>query len=271
MRCVLRTIIITGSTRGIGFGLAENFLKLEQQVVVSGRSQTGVDQALDRLLSNFPADRILGVPCDMRDYAQVQSLWDKAASQYGGIDIWINNAGVAHPQADFWELREDQISSLVDTNMTGAMFGARIALAGFMAQGRGAFYNMEGLGSDGRRVEGLTLYGTTKRGLNYLTNTLAEEVKGTGVIVGGLSPGMVITEFITDQYQGRDPEEWERAKRIFNILADLPENVTPYLAEQVLTNTKNGARIRWLTRGKILWRFLTASLTKRDLFQDLDI
>lgn len=234
----MKTIVITGSTRGIGFGLAGNFLKLGQQVVISGRSQESVDQALEKLSGSFSPEQILGVPCDMREFPQVLALWKTAAEHFGGIDIWINNAGVGHPQTDFWDLKASQISILVDTNMTGAMFGARVALSGFMEQGRGAFYNMEGLGSDGRRVEGLTLYGTTKRGLNYLTDNLAEEVKGTGVIVGALSPGMVVTEFLTGQYQDRESEDWERAKGIFNILADLPETVTPFLAEQVLLTKK---------------------------------
>jgi len=140
-----------------------------------------------------------------------------------------------------------------------------------MKQGRGAFYNMEGLGSDGRQVEGLTLYGTSKRALNYLTNSLVSEVKGSDVIVGAISPGMVLTDLILKRYEGKDPEEWESARRIFNILADRVETVTPYLAAQVLKNQKNGARIRWLTGGKAFWRFLTAVFRKRDLFKDMDI
>jgi hypothetical protein len=81
---------------------------------------------------------------------------------------------------------------------------------------------------------------------------------------------MVMTDFILKQYEDRDPEEWERAKWIFNILADKVETVTPYLAEQVLKNRQNGARINWLTRGKMIWRFMTASMTKRDLFKELE-
>jgi NAD(P)-dependent dehydrogenase (short-subunit alcohol dehydrogenase family) len=266
----LKTIVITGSTRGIGFGLAENFLKLGQQVVISGRRQDSVDQAVEKLTRDFPAERILGVPCDMRDFQRVELLWQTAADHFGKVDIWINNAGINHPQTNFWEMAENQITDVIDTNIIGASFGARVALAGFLAQGSGAFYNMEGLGSDGRRVEGLTLYGTSKAGLHYLTNSLAEEVKDTGVIVGAISPGMVMTDFILKQYDDRDPEEWERAKWIFNILADKVETVTPYLAEQVLKNRQNGARINWLTRGKMIWRFMTASMTKRDLFKELE-
>lgn len=266
----MKTIVITGSTRGIGFGLAENFLKLGQQVVISGRSQESVNQAVKNLSERFPAERILGIPCDMRDYQRVESLWHFTADHFGKVDIWINNAGISHPQSSFWELPDQQITDLVDTNISGAMFGARVALAGFLGQGNGAFYNMEGLGSDGRRVEGLTLYGTSKSALHYLTRGLASEVKDTNIIVGAIRPGMVLTDFILSRYEGQDPSEWESARRIFNILADRVETVTPFLAEKILSNEKNNATIAWLTQGKVAWRFLTAAFTKRDLFSDLE-
>ena len=267
----MKTIIITGSTRGIGYGLADNFLSLGHQVVISGRSRDSVNQVVEKLGNQHNQERVGGFPCDMRDYHRVESLWSYGRERFGEIDIWINNAGIGQSQTDFWDLDIDLIQDLVDTNITGAMFGARVALAGFREQGRGAFYNMEGLGSDGRQVEGLTLYGTSKRALNYLTDSLASEVKGTAIIVGALSPGMVLTDFILSRYEGKDPSEWESARKIFNILADKVETVTPFLAEKVLENQKNGASIKWLTPGKAFWRFLTASISKRDLFQDLDL
>jgi NAD(P)-dependent dehydrogenase (short-subunit alcohol dehydrogenase family) len=266
----LKTIVITGSTRGIGFGLAESFLDLGQRVVVSGRSRESVERALDLLRNQFPEGELVGIPCDMQDYSQVQALWDFAGQQFGSVDIWINNAGIGIPQIKFWELDQQSIVELIGTNVIGAMFGARVALAGFLKQGWGAFYNMEGLGSDGRQIEGLTLYGTSKRALNYLTDSLAAEVAGTGLIVGALSPGMVLTDLILKQYEGKDPEEWENARRIFNILSDTVETVTPFLAEKVLENTRNGARINWLTPGKVIWRFLTARLVGRDLLGEID-
>jgi short-subunit dehydrogenase len=109
------------------------------------------------------------------------------------------------------------------------------------------------------------LYGSTKYSLSYLTDALVEETKDTPVLVGALRPGMVVTGLLTDQYEGR-PEDWEKAKRIFNILADRVETVTPWLAEKVLKNQESGVRISWLTRRKIMWRFLTAPFSKRDLF-----
>ena len=133
------------------------------------------------------------------------------------------------------------------------------------AQGTGALYNMEGLGSDGRYVEGLTLYGTTKYALAYLTDSLTKEVRGTPIVVGTLRPGMVVTDLLVGQYRDR-PEEWERAKAIFNVLADHVETVAPWLANRVLANDRSGVRIKWLTTPRLIARFLSAPFRKRDLF-----
>ncbi len=267
----MKTIVITGSSRGIGFGLAENFLRQGQQVILNGRNPDSLDMALETLAKDFPSASMAKIAGDMGNYSQAAALWDFAVERFGKVDIWINNAGIAQSQSAFWELDPDVIQALIQTNITGAMYGAIVALKGFQEQGWGAFYNMEGLGSDGRRVEGLTLYGTSKRALNYLTDSLAAEVKGTDIIVGAISPGMVLTDLILKRYKGRPPEEWQSARRIFNILADRVETVTPFIAERVLQNRKNGARINWLTPPKVFWRFMTAGISNRDLFKDLEL
>jgi len=261
----MKTIIITGSTRGIGFGLADSFLALGQQVVISGRTQNSVEDAFGKLATRHTAERIFGLPCDVSDFSQVQALWDAACDHFGQIDIWINNAGAGNAQTKFWNLSPERIQTVVDTNVRGAMYGARVALSGMQKQGTGAFYNMEGLGSEGPYVAGLALYASTKSALKYLTDSLIREVKGTPVIVGAISPGMVLTDLLTKQYDDK-PAEWEDAKRIFNILADKPETVTPWIAERVLANLTNGTRIKWLNTWKTLKRFLTFPFIKRDLF-----
>lgn len=261
----MRIIVVTGSTRGIGYGLADSFLTLGCSVVISGRTQEAVDRAVAELAARHASDRVSGQPCDVTDYQQVQALWDGSKARHDRIDIWINNAGISHPQESFWDHPPERIDAVVSTNLIGTMYGCKVALQGMLDQGAGAVYNMEGLGSDGRQVEGLALYATTKYGLRYLNQALAEEVEGTGVIVGALAPGMVVTELLTDQYEDR-PEDWAEAKRIFNIIADRVETVVPWLAEQVLANEENGARITWLTRSKIMGRFLTARFRQRNLF-----
>ncbi|MFC1975693.1 SDR family oxidoreductase [Chloroflexota bacterium] len=274
----MKTLIITGSTRGLGYGLADSFLTLGCRVAISGRTQGGrtqggrtqssVEQALTKLSSKHSPEQIFGHPCDVTQFEQVQALWDAVKAHFGQIDIWINNAGIAHPQLDFWEHPPERIKAVVETNVVGAMYGSKVALQGMLAQGFGSLYNMEGMGSDGRRVAGLTLYGSTKYGLRYLTDALVEETRGTAVLAGALRPGMVVTDLLTKQFEDR-PEDWERAKRIFNILADHVDTVAPWLAQKVLANTKTGVRFAWLTRSKVMMRFLTASFRKRDLFGDM--
>ena len=261
----MKVVVMTGGTRGIGYGLADSFLSLGCGVTISGRTSATVQESVERLSSVHKAGDVIGHPCNVLEFEQVQGLWDAAMAHFGRIDVWINNAGISHPQQDFWQQPAEQMKAVVDSNLVGAMYGARVALGGMLSQGFGSLYNLEGLGSDGRKVDGLTTYGTTKYGLSYLTDSLVRETRGTPVLVGALRPGMVVTDLITKQYEGR-PEDWERAKPIFNILADRVETVTPWLARRMLANDRTGVRITWLTRPKATFRFLMASFRKRDLF-----
>jgi NAD(P)-dependent dehydrogenase (short-subunit alcohol dehydrogenase family) len=263
----MKTVVITGSTRGIGYGLADSFLALGCAVLVSGRTPEAVEKAVAELSAKHEVDRVFGQPCDVTEFEQVQALWDAAKFRFDKVDIWVNNAGTGNAQMDFWELSPERIQAVVSTNLIGAMYGSKVALRGMLDQGFGSIYNMEGLGSDGRKVDGLALYGSTKSGLRYLDECLAQETKGTPVLVGALRPGMVVTDFLTRQYENRPPEDWENAKRIFNILADRVETVTPWLAQQMLANDKNGVCIRWQPAYKVLFRFLAAPFRRRNLFE----
>lgn len=261
----MKSIIITGSTSGIGFGMADSFLSMGCSVTISGRSENKVRDALKELASKHEVSRVFGFMCDVTDYNQVQKLWDAVKFHYGQIDIWINNAGVAHPETDPCDYHPDNIRQVIETNVIGAMHGCMVALKGMMEQGFGSIYNMEGLGSDGRVINGMTLYGTSKASLSYLTKAMAKETKNTKILIGGIRPGMVATKLITEQFEGH-ADDWERVKRIFNILSDRVETVTPWLAKRVLSNTKNGATISWLSRWKIMRRFITAPFHKRHVF-----
>ena len=144
-----------------------------------------------------------------------------------------------------------------------------VAMKGMLDQGGGQIYTMEGMGSDGSRHDGLIFYGTTKYGMRYFTQALAKEASGTSVLVGALQPGMVLTDLVVGQYRGR-PQDWERAKGIFNIIADRAETVAPWLADRVLANDRTDVRITWLTRPKLAWRFLTAPFVKRRVTDGID-
>ena len=223
-------------------------------MVISGRKQNLVDVAVDRLRKEFPPENFSGIACDVAEFNQLENLWRVTLKKFGSIDIWINNAGISNTQNPPWDLSEDEIECVVKTNMLGEMLGTKVALAGFLKQGYGALYNMEGMGAQRRRgVKGLSIYGATKAGLRYFNDSIFLEVENKGIIVGAIQPGMMLTEMITDQYLDRR-EEWEKLKGIFSVISEKPEVVAEWLAEKILNNTKNGVRfvyggmLRMLTR-----------------------
>jgi NAD(P)-dependent dehydrogenase (short-subunit alcohol dehydrogenase family) len=260
-----RSIVITGSTRGIGYSLANAFLERGCAVTISGRAQESVDEAVAKLGVRYSDELLYGFLCDVTDYIQVQQLWENAKSHFGRIDIWINNAGIATPMMKFWELSPEQYDAVVQTNIIGTMYGIRVALTGMLEQGYGALYNLEGFGARGRSMRGMTLYGSTKASVHFINRSLAQETEGTAVIIGAIAPGMVITDMITRQFEGR-AEELEKSKRILNIIAEKAETIAPVLADKILENQKNGVTIAFSSPARMMLKFISAPFTKRDLF-----
>ena len=269
-------VVITGSTRGLGFALAREFALRGCRVTVSGRSAQGVEITLSRLLEAAAGaledadvgakERFQGHPCDVSDPEQVRGLWEAAVERWGRVDIWINNAGVGQSYLPVWELDQAQARQIVETNLLGVIYGCRTAIKGMRQQGVGQIYNLEGWGSDGKRRNALTVYGTTKRAVRYFTRGLADELEGESVRIGTLSPGMMVTDFLTAPMENM--EDAEPMRRIVNILGDPPHTVARYLVRKILSNKRNHAHFVWLTTVKILGRFLVAPFRKRDLFAD---
>ena len=258
-----KVIVITGSTKGIGYGLAEEFLKRGQQVVVSGRKQDVLDQAVAKLSATYK-DKVAGCLCDVSKLEDHERLFAFAKEKFGRVDVWINNAGVAHQQRNLWELSNEVVENVVKSNVLGSLYGTRTAYNGMMAQGGGWIYNFEGFGSNGRVREGITLYGMTKSAIAFMGKSFAAELKDSPVKTGLIQPGMVITDMVTGQYS--DPQEFAKVKPIFNIIASRLEDVVPVLAEKILSNETNGARIDLLPRWKVMLRFLSAPFVKRNVF-----
>ncbi len=265
---MMKSIVITGATRGLGYGLAKEFLALGCQVTICGRNVDVLETAIADLSSQYSPEQILGIPCDVREYQQVKNLWKKAQEKFNQVDIWINNAAIVQPRYPVWQQQPEIISSVINTNLTGVIFGCKVAIEGMLAQGYGAVYNLEGSGSSGSKLSNFALYGTTKYGIRFLTESLVQETTNTPIIIGAISPGIVVTELVTKQYDETQKQQWEKVKPLLNILADKVETVTPTLAGKILNNQKTGVRIAWLTKAKVLRRFLTAPLQKRNLFQE---
>ncbi len=265
----MKTVVITGSARGLGFELAKNFRKYNFNIVLSDINTENLKKATD-LLATLPGEgAVEGLECNVCVLKQVELLYQYAKDTFGQVDIWINNAGVNQAPKHAWELEEKEIDFLIDVDLKGTINGSTVAFRGMNAQGFGAIYNVEGFGSNDAYQEFLVMYGTAKRAVTYFTTALAKEAQLTGspVLVGKLSPGIMITDFLTSA-NGKDGSSAlsDKVKKVYNILGDYPDVIAAFLAEKMLKNTKNDVRINWLTNGKAARRFMFSGFNKRDFF-----
>ncbi len=263
----MANVVITGSTRGIGLGMAKEFHKRGHSVVISSRSESAVKAALAEVGAAPGSGNLVGIACDVSNRAAVQALWDGAANALGSVDIWINNAGLTGPKRDVSVLTDAEIAPVIGANIWGMIYGTQIPYAGMAQQGSGKIFNFEGFGSDGMAAPGLTIYGFTKRALTYFTKSVNKEIAGSPVLLGTISPGIVVTDLL-EESKDEDPARWEKTKRMYNILADRVETVAPYIVDQVLAADRPGTAIRWLTNGKAARRFIAQPFVKRKVMPD---
>jgi NAD(P)-dependent dehydrogenase (short-subunit alcohol dehydrogenase family) len=269
-----KVIVVTGSTRGIGFGLARELLQRGQQVVISGRTDAACDKAVAALASAAAAGsgRVVGIACNVAERADLQRLWDRAVATFGRVDLWINNAGVSHDRERVGALPAADIRNVQETNLLGMMHATQIAMRGMQAQpDGGTIYNMEGYGSSGMTAPGMSLYGASKFALTYFNKALLSETKNSKVRICYLSPGIVVTDLLKRDLGDPNTPDYARMIRIYNILGDRVETVTPFLAEGVLADRPAGARVAWLTGGKAARRFFGSLFHKRKVLQPADL
>ena len=267
----MKTVVITGSARGLGFEMAKVFKKNGVNVVLSDLDEERLKAAkskLERVESNA---QVAYAVCDVTKSEDIKNLIDVAIENFLKIDIWINNAGVNQPEKAVWELTEQEIDAVINVDLRGAILGSKYAMEEMLKEKSGAIYNIEGYGSNDAKMLGLSIYGTSKRAITYFTEAFAKEAeeKETGVIIGRLSPGIMITDFISNALGGKEKINLsKKTKKVYNILGDYPDVVANFLVEEMLKNEKNNVKIEWLTNSKAMWRFMTAGFNKRDFFGD---
>ncbi len=267
----MKTVVITGSARGLGFELAKNFKLNNFNVVLSDIHFPNLEKAKGEL-SQLPGNgKVIGIGCNVCNLDEVENLFKSAETEFGKVDIWINNAGVNQAPKHAWDLDEKEIDFLINVDLKGTINGSNVAMRNMIRQGGGAIYNVEGFGSNDAYQEFLVMYGTAKRAATYYTTALAKEaaLTNSGVIVGKLSPGIMITDFLTSA-NGKDGSSTlsEKVKKVYNILGDYPDVIAKFLVDKMLKNTKNDVRINWLTNGKAALRFMFSGFRKRNFFKD---
>ncbi len=262
----MKNIVITGSTRGIGYGLTEEFLKRGANVTINGRKAEGLGQALKKL--NAYKEHIFGIAGDIAAKDFPEELFNKAKSRFGDVDIWINNAGIVPPYLPTHKIPMDDVNKVFSTNINGLVDATLIVYNKMLVQGHGKIFNMEGLGSDGRMMEKMTVYGTSKRAVQYFTRSFAKEIDSSIVQINVLSPGMVLTDLLMNSLNAGDEKEIERRKKVFNLLAERVEVVSEFLCDGILKSKGNYDRIKYLSKTRVIGRMMRNLFVKRDFFSD---
>ena len=186
-----RTALITGAGRGIGREIAIWLAKAGHPVGLTARSADQLEEtAAD--IGGFGATAV-AVPGDITDPRDVARIHAAVVSALGPVEILVNNAGYAGPLRPFLELDEQQWRTTLTTNVLGPVFCTQAVLPSMLERGRGHIVNVNSL--QGSNPAGSPLsYGVSKAAVMRLTDGLAAQLDGTGVIVFDLSPGLVRTQ-----------------------------------------------------------------------------
>ena len=192
-----RAAFITGGTSGIGFAIAESFLKNGASVVITGRSETRVLEAVKKL-ENIDANfwgKVKGIEMDSKDISSFENCFDSALSLCGGkMDILVNNAGIS--RGGFNSLTEDDFDSVMDTNLKGAYFLSQI-FARYMRDNK-IHGNILNVASSSSLRPAVSPYTMSKWGLRGLTLGLAKILSPYKIVVNAIAPGPTATPMLTD-------------------------------------------------------------------------
>jgi NAD(P)-dependent dehydrogenase (short-subunit alcohol dehydrogenase family) len=254
-----KVTVVTGSTRGYGFAIAQELLRSGAIVVVSGRSQAATDQAVESLKS---LGTVIWCACDVSMPEMVYRLAGRASQGTGPIDIWINNAGYTPAAGSVIDFPPEEALQTIKTNCLGVFNGTQAALSVMLPAKRGVLVNIYGRGSDLKAATPSGLYAATKAWITSYTRTLAAEYKGTGIQIIGFSPGMMLTDMlVVEKVVGeRVKETMKNMPMVLEALALPPAIPAAELVKLLETNRKEFVEYRvmrgWRAMsiiGKLVW------------------
>lgn len=187
----MKTALITGGSKGIGFGIAEVLLANGWNVCITGRNQQSIDQALAKL-NMIKKDRAIGVRADVRKLDQQQTAVEKVLDTWGQLDVLVANAGIGH-FGSIEEMTAEQWHETIDTNLTGVFYSIKSCLPA-LKKSKGYFITIASLAGTNFFAGG-SAYNASKFGLVGFTQAVMMDVRAHGIKVSTIMPGSVATHF----------------------------------------------------------------------------
>jgi 3-oxoacyl-[acyl-carrier protein] reductase len=212
----IKTALITGGSKGIGYGIAEVLVQEGIYVAITSRSKENAEQAatsLNKLRDGFA----IGIESDVRNLQSQEEAVKVVIDKWGRLDYFIANAGVGH-FAPIQELTTEQWQETIDINLTGVFFSAKAALSA-LTESKGYFITISSLAGTNFFPAG-TAYNASKFGLVGFSQAMMMDVRNAGIKVTTIMPGSVATEF--NNHQPSDKDAWKiQPEDIGHIVADL--------------------------------------------------
>lgn len=187
-----KTVIVTGASAGVGEAAARRFAREGAKLVLVARGARALKALAEELGAG--GTEAIAVPMDVTDASACQHLCKKAEFELGAIHVLVNNAGY-HERGAFEKNEAENLGKMVDVNLRAPVVLTRLVLPYMRSAGEGAVVNVASLAGC-TPVPGAAAYSATKFGLRGLTLSLAEELRGSPVSVGAVSPGPIDTGFI---------------------------------------------------------------------------
>ena len=194
MRLKDKVAIITGGSRGIGYAIADAYLKEGAKVILTASTPENAQKAAARLAQLHPGAVVEGIAPDLTDLASVQEAFDGVAEKHGAIHILVNNAGVSE-RTPFTGYTQDIFDKVMDLNVVGVFNPTRAAVAHMEKQGAGVILSTSSMVSIYGQPGGVA-YPTSKFAVNGLTVSLARELGPKGIRVNAVAPGITETDMM---------------------------------------------------------------------------
>ena len=185
------TALITGGSKGIGYGIAASLLKEGVNVAITSRNQQDADAASAEL-SKIGPGKVIGIAADVRNFEAQQKVVAKTLETYGRLDVLIANAGIGH-FAPITEMTADQWNDTIDTNLTGVFYSLKASLDALITA-KGYFISIASLAGT-NFFPSASAYNASKFGLVGFTQAVMLDLRESGVKCSTIMPGSVASHF----------------------------------------------------------------------------